>query len=205
MSYKGFSPWFEWVGGWEGGYAFRSAAEDPGGPTNRGIIWVTYQYVGPKVGLPLSFDYFKYRLSKNDAKKIAYFLWKLYKGDEINNDAIATGVVYAFWGGHGGPMTGFIQSWIKRHADNKITVDNGLGSETVKAINKLNPTQQNQLIKAMTDFKYDYMRSLSNAAANPGWFNARSGYEQLLQSLSGSKSNIFAMLLIGFSLIYFLR
>ena len=205
MSTKGFNPWFEWVGGWEGGYNFRSPEEDPGGPTNRGIIWTTYQFVAPKVGLPLSFDYFKNRFTKNDAKKIAYYLWRLWQGDNNKNDAIAAGLVYSFWGGHGGPMTGFVQSWIKKNSDPKIVVDNGLGENTVKSINKLSSDQQNRLIKAMTDFKYVYMRSLSNAKYNPGWFNARPSFEKLLQGLSGSTTNIFAMLLIGFSLIYFLR
>ena len=193
MSQKAFDAWFRWVMPTEGGYNFRPANEDAGGATNHGIIWVTYQSVAPKVNLPVSFEYFRDKFTTNDARKIAYWLWVNWMwGNSIKNDAIAIGVAYAYWGGHGAQMVQYIQQWLNKNAGFNLAYT-GMGPITLKALNSLSDSQNLQLIKDMTNFKYDFMRSLPNAQYNQGWFNARKGYEALLQSVSGSSTSIFTI------------
>lgn len=168
MSANGFKIWTDkFLFENEGEYG--DDARDPGGPTMRGITWVAYAANAAKVYPKASYDHWR-NLSLADAKKFARWWWIDWQGDAIKDDRLAVMIVYAHWASlaKGFDLVQKMQQWINSNTAKKIKVDGLIkGSETVKALNSLSPSQTTFLaeyaLKVSTqqfkeDPNYEYFR-----------------------------------------------
>lgn len=81
---------------WEGGKVNHPA--DPGGATNKGITFKTYQAYAAKFGLPVGFDYFWNKLTNADWQKFVKLYWDWCKAAQIKDQRVAEMLVDWFWG-----------------------------------------------------------------------------------------------------------
>lgn len=79
---------------WEGGYVNHPA--DPGGATNRGIIFSLFKQYAKALGLPPTVDALK-DLTEDQAKFIyREHFWNAMKGDQIKDQQLATIILDTF-------------------------------------------------------------------------------------------------------------
>ena len=148
-----FKAWIKIMAKWEGGFNHRPYNEDRGGATNRGVTFGAWVGGGAKVvNKPATLEGLK-SLTAAEAEKIAFVMfWKFYKIDTIRNEGAQILAADAVWhsGGYG------FKSLTKSKAKNAAQLNNLLS--------------QGLNIKQMAANRVAWLKTLSNAPANPGWW-----------------------------------
>ncbi|AXF22845.1 hypothetical protein CUJ89_20290 [Burkholderia pyrrocinia] len=155
----------------EGGYSNR--ANDKGGATNHGIAWNTWQaYAMEDVGVEPTIENLK-NLTDDQAEKIYLKRYWEPKGFCKFNDMRVALMVYD-WTITSGGAARQIQKLLNNKYGSNISVDGGMGSETVAALN--NVQDQDALLQDIAEIRRQYYTNLtindSTQLANlKGWLN----------------------------------
>jgi lysozyme family protein len=149
---------------WEGGYVNHPA--DPGGATNRGIILSLFKQYAKALGLPPTVDALK-TITEDQAKFIyREHFWNAMKGDEINDQQLATMIFDAFVNqGYRGLKLA------QREAG--VETDGNIGPKSIQAFNGAAPAV---LFDGIKDARKEYYIDLADkkpsmAVFLRGWLN----------------------------------
>lgn len=200
----------------EGGYV--NHPSDPGGATNKGITWNTFQGTALAVGIQPTWQNFINLTDEWAALIYKKFFWDPIKGDFINNQSIAEIIADA---NVNHPYTAV------RIAQKVAGVpdDNIVGPVTLNALNSVNPDtfsgayygarqvyysyrandfSKIDLPENFIDLWVDYFQSLGIASSSSmqvflnGWLNRISKYAPVIAAGGG-----LVFLLIGLTFLYF--
>lgn len=142
----------------EGGYTERDGTGDLA--TNKGVMFMTFKAYYS--GKDKSFDYFKNKLTDADVMQIVYTgFYKEFGGAPAPFSLI---LWWSKWG------TGNAQNEVK-FLQNKLglTPDGVFGNKTVAAL--WLTVDKQKLANELIQERWRWMQTLSNASANPGWYN----------------------------------
>lgn len=172
----------------EGGLVI-NPPNDPGGNTNKGVIWDTYAGGGYYViGKPKpNYQEMTAELS-NDFKNLTdadiyTIVEKLFYNNEdlpssfggirynlgkIHDESIQMIILYSIWGsGYYGQNTiRTMQAYLG------ISQDNTLGPETINAVNSLSASKKEDLAAYLIEHRWEFLKGLSNFGYFPGWIKA---------------------------------
>ncbi len=165
----------------EGGYVNNPV--DKGGPTNRGIAWITWrQYASEVLGVDPTLDNLK-KLKAEEAKAIyRHGFWNKSGGDAIS-DGDTRYLLFDFYVNSGANAVMTAQKVLNELGEN-LTVDGGIGQNTLKAINNADPVEfYNNLKKARKDF-YDRIvaRDSSQLEFYEGWMQRLNSFKDKTSS-----------------------
>ncbi|WP_196786517.1 glycoside hydrolase family 108 protein [Burkholderia territorii] len=140
----------------EGGYSNR--ANDKGGPTNHGIAWNTWQsYAMEDLGVEPTIDNLK-NLTNDQAEKIYLKRYWEPKGFCKFNDMRVALMVYD-WTITSGGAAKQIQKLLNSKYNANVTVDGGMGGETVAALNGIK--NQDLLLQDIAEIRRQYYTNLT--------------------------------------------
>jgi lysozyme family protein len=129
----------------EGGYV--DHPNDPGGATNRGIIFSLFKRYAPSLGLKPDLESLK-QLTEYDAKTIYRLeFWDKMLGDSFQNQQVANIVFDAFV--NMGPRA---LKMLQRELN--VVADGIVGRQTINAVNKADPKEIFDAFKAARVFFY---------------------------------------------------
>lgn len=140
----------------EGGYV--NHPSDKGGPTNKGITQATWnKYALSDTNNEPTLDNLK-KLSDEDATKIYLKRYWEPKGFCKISDERVSLMIYDWTITSGGAIKQ-VQKILVNDFDQKITVDGGIGNETINAINNIQ--EQDKLLKKLTEVRKKYYTDLT--------------------------------------------
>lgn len=140
----------------EGGYV--NHPSDKGGPTNKGITQATWnKYALSDTNKEPTLDNLK-KLSDDDATKIYLKRYWEPKGFCKIIDERVSLMIYDWTITSGGAIKQ-VQKLLVNDFDQKITVDGGIGNETINAINNIQ--EQDKLLKKLTEVRKKYYTDLT--------------------------------------------
>lgn len=149
---------------WEGGYVDHPA--DPGGATNRGIIFTLFKQYADVLGLPKTKDGLK--LLSEDQAKLIYreHFWNRMRGDNIRDQQVAEIIFDGF------VNMGFNGLKIAQR-EAGTDADGNIGTNSLQAINGAAPVV---LFNGIKDARIDYYKRLAERKPQmqvflKGWLN----------------------------------
>jgi lysozyme family protein len=154
---------------WEGGYVDHPA--DPGGATNRGIIFTLFKQFADELGLPKTKEGLK-QLTEGQAKHIYRIqFWNKMKGDLIKDQRVADIIFDGFvnMGKNGLKVA---------QKEAGVEVDGEFGPKTIEAINNAAPKL---LFEGIKDGRIAYYKRLAEKKPPmqvflKGWLNRISSF-----------------------------
>lgn len=163
---------------WEGGLSRR--LDDPwskypvpdgsGYHTNKGVTWNTFQSFAKQVGYVATPALF-YAMPDNiwlGIYKIGF--WNPMHGDRIPSQAIAELLADFAWGSGPGGATRQLQRYLNANGYG-LVVDAGFGPKTLAALlNHIKKVGEKKAFDGIYQWRLAFLKSLSAAGANPGWF-----------------------------------
>jgi lysozyme family protein len=154
----------------EGGFV--NNPNDPGGATNKGICWNTWQNAAPSIlGISPTLENLQ-NLSTDDAKKI----YKSLYWDKNNLDQVQDGdlryLIFDFYVNAQGNAIKVLQATLNG-LGNSVSVDGGMGSQTIAAINSTDPISLYNSFKTGRQNYYDRISRLNPKLQRflTGWTN----------------------------------
>ena len=155
--------WLNWLDAYEGGFANRPQAEDPGGATMRGITLATYERWCAEHGLPKPTVADLMALSDDEQDAIAaQYYWNPIKGDALPGGVDMYLADFKFMSGR---AVHVLQSQVLGFTDGDV--DGWVGPKTLAAIKAKDPKI---VLQNLHSARLEYYRSLPNWAANAnGW------------------------------------
>lgn len=156
---------------WEGGYS--NHPQDPGGPTQWGVIQVRYDQYRDDVGLPR-------RTVKQITRTEAEDIYKRYYWNAVKGDSLPAGVdlIVFDYGVNSGPSRAI------KHLQEVLGVDQDgvLGPATLKAVSSISP---DKLINLYQDRRLKFVKGLSTFKTfGKGWTRRIAGIRTKALSMS---------------------
>lgn len=164
---------------WEGGLSRRtddSASSNPvpdgsGYHTNKGVTWTAFQSLASKLGYTASPALFYAMPDKIwlAIYKVGY--WDPMKCDKIPSQAIAELLADFAWGSGTGGATRQLQRYLNANGYG-LVVDAGFGPKTLAALlSHIKKVGEKRAFDGIYQWRLAFLKSLSTAGANPGWFS----------------------------------
>lgn len=154
----------------EGGYV--NHPNDPGGATNRGIIFRLFQKYASQLNLPPTLDALK-NLSENNAKIIYQWeFWNKMQGDLFNDQQVAN-IVFDGFVNMGPRALRMLQDVLN------VKPDGVIGPQTIRAVNAGNP---GVIFEAYKNLRGKFYRDLAERKPPmqvflKGWLNRINSFQ----------------------------
>jgi lysozyme family protein len=144
----------------EGGYSNRSKKADPGGATNMGVTWKTYDAWRRSKGLPTQ-----------DVRKItreeAAAIYREWYWDAVWADRLPPGIDLCAFDLSVNSGAGTAIKLLQRTLG--VPADSHLGPVTLGTLQQLGDVEVKSFIRAYVETRRQFGRSLRNYPDNPGW------------------------------------
>lgn len=183
---------------WEGGlskrlddkYAQWPVPDGSGYHTNKGVTWVTFKEMAARVGYQATPKLFYEMPVKIWLGIYKIGFWDPMKGDHVNSQAIAEFLAdFAYHSGVGG-ATIQLQQYLNKNGYS-LKVDGGFGPKTLNALNELiKKAGEKKVFEGIYNERWAFLKSLSAAKANPGWFNRMADFYSYANDIIGKSAPI---------------